>query len=205
MRAPLAAYLEMAGDIIVLGEASDGAQAIDLARRYTPDVVLLDLNMPVMSGLAALPEIKRVSPNIKVLVLTGRDETPYIMRALRSGANGYLLKTASEDEVVNAVRDVHTGTTVLGQGIAERIVEGLRNMNGVDPLNDEEHAVLRCVAAGYEENEQIAERLGIDESVVPRLLKNAIDKLGVRSRSEAALMALRAGWITMEDIRGMTG
>lgn len=204
MRKPLGAFLELSGDIQVVGEGGDGQEAINLARQHNPDVVLLDLNMPNVSGLTALPEIKRVSPTIKVLVLTGRDETQYIMRALRGGANGYILKTASEDELVKAVKDVYTGSTVLGPGIAERVVEGLRTLNATDPLNDEEHAVLRCVAAGYEENDQIAERLKIDENTVPRLLKNAIDKLGVKSRSEAALMALRAGWITMEDIRGLT-
>lgn len=204
LRAPLAAYLELSGDIVVVGEAGDGQEAIDLCKQHVPDVILLDINMPVMSGLDALPEIKRSSPATKVLVLTGRDETPYIMRALRGGANGYILKTASEAELVNAVKDVYTGTTVLGKGVAERIVEGLRTINNADPLTEEEHMILRCIAAGYEENDQIAEKLKIEESVVPRLLKNAIDKLGVKTRSEAALMAMRAGWITMEDIRGIS-
>jgi DNA-binding NarL/FixJ family response regulator/tRNA A-37 threonylcarbamoyl transferase component Bud32 len=204
LRAPLAAYLEMSGDVEVVGEASNGREAIALAEQHRPDVILLDLNMPVMGGLDALPEIKKVSNSIKVLVLTGRDETPYIMRALRNGANGYILKTATEEEVVAAVREVFSGTTVLGKGIAEKIVEGLKNMNNVDPLNAEEHAVLRCIAAGYEENYQIAERLKINEDTIPRVIKNLVDKLGVKSRSEAALMALRAGWITMEDIRDLT-
>ncbi|MFQ3534456.1 MAG: protein kinase [Aggregatilineales bacterium] len=204
LRTPLAAYLELSGDIVVVGEASDGIEAIEMCRQHQPDVLLLDLNMPNLSGLDALPQIKQISPNVRVLVLTARDETPYIMRAMRSGANGYILKTATEQEVVNAVKDVFAGTTVLGQGVAERIVEGLRSMDQSDPLNEQEHDVLRCIAAGFEENDQIAERLGIEESSVPRLLKNTIDKLGVKNRSEAALMALRAGWITLEDIRNMT-
>ncbi len=201
LRAPLAAYLEMAGDIQVVGEAGDGQEAIDQSRKYQPDVVMLDLNMPNVSGIQALPQIKKESPGTKVLVLTGRDETPYIMRALRAGANGYILKTASEKEIVNAVRDVYAGGMVLGEGVAERIVDGLRNMMDMDPLNDQEHQVLRCIAAGYEENYQIAEKLGLDEGAVTRLLKNIIDKLRVRTRSDAALMALRAGWITMEELR----
>jgi DNA-binding NarL/FixJ family response regulator len=187
----------------VVGEASDGREAITLAERHQPDVILLDLNMPNMSGLDALPEIKKVSPNVRVLVLTGRDETPYIMRALRGGANGYILKTASEEDVVSAVRDVYSGTTVLGKGIAERLVEGIRTLRNVDPLSDDEHLVLRAIAAGFEDNEQIAQRLKIDADRVPRLLMGIIDKLGVKTRAEAALMAMRAGWITMDDIRDM--
>jgi serine/threonine protein kinase/DNA-binding CsgD family transcriptional regulator len=203
LRAPLAAYLEMAGDIAVVGEAGDGQEAIDQVQKYQPDVLMLDLNMPNVSGLQALPQIKKDSPDIKVLVLTGRDETPYIMRALRAGANGYILKTASEKDIVNAVRDVYAGGMVLGEGVAEKIVDGLRNLSNLDPLNEQEHDVLRCVAAGYEENDQIAEKLGIDEGEVARLLKNTLDKLKLRSRSDAALMALRAGWITLEELRHM--
>ncbi len=203
LRAPLAAYLELAGDIAVVGEASDGQEAIDLSAQEKPDVVLLDLNMPNVGGLEALPKIKSDNPKTKVLVLTGRDETPYIMRAMRAGANGYILKTVSEKEIVNAVRDVYAGGTVLGQGVAEKLVDGLRNLGSSDPLDEQEHDVLRCVAAGYEENDQIAEHLGLDENRVAILLKNALDKLKVRSRSDAALMALRAGWITVDELRNV--
>ena len=185
----------------MVGEASDGQEAIDLTRQHKPDVVMLDLNMPNVNGLTALPIIKTEHPDVKVLVLTGRDETPYIMRALRAGANGYILKTATEKDIVNAVRDVYAGGMVLGEGIAERIVTGLRNMSDVDPLNEEEHDILRCIAAGLEENDQIAEKLGLDEVEVAKLLKSTLDKLKLRSRSDAALMALRAGWITMDDVR----
>src|SRR5258706_557198 len=174
LRTALGTYLDLSGDITVIGEAGHGQKAIDLALEQHPDVVLLDLNMPNVGGLQALPEIKAENPKVKVLVLTGRNETPFIMRALRAGANGYVLKTASEEELVNAVRDVYAGGMVLGEGVAERIVTGLRSMSDIDPLDEQEHDVLRCVAAGFEENDQIAEQLGLDEAIVTRLFKDAI-------------------------------
>ena len=123
------------------------------------------------------------------------------MRALRAGANGYILKTATEKEIVKAVRDVYAGGMVLGEGVAEKIVTGLRSMSDIDPLNEQEHAVLRCIAAGIEENTQIAEKLKLDETTVTKLLVSIVDKLKVHNRAEAALMAMRAGWITLEELQ----
>ncbi len=201
LRATLATVLDTSNEIEVIGEGADGQQAIDLVAELKPDVLLLDLNMPKMSGLAALPEIKRIAPGVKVLVLTGRDENSYIMRALRAGANGYMLKTATEKELVQAVHDVFGGNVVLGQGVAERIVQGLQTMNETDPLTEEERDVLRCIAIGDEENSAIARRLGWDELHVTRMIMKVIDKLGVKTRTDASLMALRAGWISVDDLR----
>ncbi len=201
LRATLATVLDSSSDIEVIGEGSNGEEAISLVKQLNPDVLLLDLNMPVMSGLAALPEIKRINPQVKVLVLTGRDENSYIMRALRAGANGYMLKTANEKELVQAVHDVYGGNVVLGQGVAERIVQGLQTMSSTDPLTEEERDVLRCIAMGDEENNAIAKRLGWDETQTTRTVMNVIDKLGVKSRTDASLMALRAGWISVDDLR----
>jgi serine/threonine-protein kinase len=203
IRAPLAAYLEMAGGIEVVGEASNGQEAIELAQEVQPDVVLLDLNMPKVTGMLALPQIKKNNPNTKVLVLTGRDEIGLIMQALRNGANGYLLKTTGEEELVKAVKDVYAGSLVLGEGIAEKLVEGIRQVGAMDPLDADEHTVLRYVAAGYEDNAEIAAKMGIPDTQVARLLKTTIDKLGMGSRAEAALMALRAGWLLIEDIQAL--
>jgi DNA-binding NarL/FixJ family response regulator/tRNA A-37 threonylcarbamoyl transferase component Bud32 len=201
LRATLATVLGNSGEIAIIGQGGDGQQAIDLADQLQPDLILLDLNMPRKSGLAALPELKAAHPEIKVLVLTGRDENAYIMRALRSGANGYMLKTANEHELLQAVRDVQAGGLVLGEGVAERIVQSLRLMDQMDPLNEDERDVLRCIAIGDEENALIAKRLGWDELHTTRTVMSVIDKLGVKSRTDAALTALRAGWISVDDMR----
>lgn len=201
LRSTLATVLNSSSDIEIVGEGANGEEAIELTNQLKPDVLLLDLNMPKMGGLAALPEIKRQNPDVKVLVLTGRDENSYIMRALRAGASGYMLKTANEKELIQAVHDVYGGNVVLGQGVAERIVQGLQTMNATDPLTEEERDVLRCIAIGNEDNEAIARRLGWDETQTARTVMHVIDKLGVSSRTDASLMALRAGWISVDDLR----
>lgn len=201
LRATLATFLGDTGEISVVGEGANGLEAIELVKTLHPDVLLLDLNMPKMPGLVALPIIKREAPSTKVIVLTGRDETTYIMQALRAGANGYMLKTADETELIQAVRDVAGGNIVLGQGVAERIVQGLQMMNETDPLSEEERDVLRCIAAGDEDNAQIAGKLGWDQGETTRVVMQTLDKLGVSNRTEAALKALRAGWISVDDMR----
>jgi serine/threonine protein kinase/DNA-binding CsgD family transcriptional regulator len=201
LRTTLATFLSDTGEVAIIGEGSNGLEAIELVKELGPDVLLLDLNMPKMPGLVALPIIKKERPATKVIVLTGRDETTYIMQALRSGANGYMLKTATEQELLQAVRDVAGGNIVLGQGVAERIVQGLQVMNETDPLTEEERDVLRCIAAGFEDNHQIAGKLGWDEGQTTRIVMETLDKLGVPSRNEAALKALRAGWISVDDMR----
>jgi serine/threonine protein kinase/DNA-binding CsgD family transcriptional regulator len=205
LRTTLATVLSDSGEIEVVSEGSNGEEAIELVKTYHPQVLLLDLNMPKMPGLVALPIIKREVPDVKVVVLTGRDETTYIMQALRGGANGYMLKTASEKEVIQAVKDVAGGNIVLGHGVAERIVMGLQMMNDMaDPLNEEERDVLRAIAAGDEDNAAIAGRLGWDEQQTTRIVMKALDKMGVGNRIEAALKALRAGWISVDDMRPPT-
>jgi DNA-binding NarL/FixJ family response regulator/tRNA A-37 threonylcarbamoyl transferase component Bud32 len=201
LRASLALYLDDTPNIAVIGEADDGAQALDIVREKHPDVLLLDLNMPGTSGLAILPEIRSSWPDVKVLILTGRDEDSYIMRALRAGAHGYMLKTAEEQELVQAVQDVVKGRLILGHGVAERVVQGLmaKDTPNEQPLSDLDHAILTGVAAGMT-NDQIAERLNIDPQLVAAQLVVIIDQLGASSRVEASLIALRQGLIALEDL-----
>ncbi len=199
LRTSLVFYLDDQDDIKVLAEAGTGEEVLRLNAQHPPDVLLLDLNMPDKSGLDVLPLIRQDYPQTRVLVLTGRTEDAYIMRALQAGAHGYMLKTSSQEELLEAVRKVAQGNMVLGTGVAERVVSGLISPHDPDPLEKLERDVLLCVVAGAETNDAIVTKLGIDEQVVVDSLKTAIDKLGAQSRSQAALMALRAGWITVDE------
>jgi DNA-binding NarL/FixJ family response regulator len=201
LRASLAMFLNDSEAIKVVGEADDGAQALDMVRQQRPDVLLLDLNMPGTSGLDVLPQIRADLPEIKVLVLTGRDEDAYIIRALRAGAHGYILKTTDEKDLLQAVLDVHRGHLVLGHGVAERVVQGLmaRDAGVPQELTDLDRTILIGIAAGLT-NDQIAERLRIDAQLVAAQLVTLIEQLNAKSRTEAALIALRRGLISLEDL-----
>lgn len=199
LRTSLVFYLDDQDDIKVLAEAGTGEEVLRLNALNPPDVLLLDLNMPDKSGLDVLPIIRQKHPQTRVLVLTGRTEDAYIMRALQAGAHGYMLKTSSQEELLEAVRKVAQGNMVLGTGVAERVVSGLISPHDRDPLDKLERDVLLCVVAGAETNDAITAKLGIDEQTVVDSLRSAIDKLGAQSRAQAALMALRAGWITVDE------
>ncbi len=200
LRMSLAMFLNENASIEVVGEADDGEQALEVVRDQQPDVLLLDLNMPGVSGLEVLPDIRKTWPDIKVLVLTGRDEDSYIMRALRAGAHGYILKTTSEQELVQAVIDVYQGHLVLGRGVAERVVQGLMARDEPsEQLSDLDRVILMGIAAGLT-NDQIAERVRIDPQLVDEQLMTLINQLGAKSRSEASLIALRRGLIMLEDL-----
>jgi len=201
LRMSLAMYLADNPSIEVVGQADDGEHALEMVREVKPDVLLLDLNMPGLSGLDILPQLRRDWPNLKVLVLTGRDEDSYIMRALSAGAHGYVLKTITEEELTQAVRDVWDGQLVLGRGVAERVVKGYvhQGESGAEQLSELDRALLTGIATGLT-NDQIGERLNIDPQLVTEQLMVLIDQLGAKSRTEASLIALRKGWVLLEDL-----
>jgi DNA-binding NarL/FixJ family response regulator/tRNA A-37 threonylcarbamoyl transferase component Bud32 len=184
-------------DFLVVGQAGDGARALDLAAEQQPDVLLLDLNMPVRSGLEVLPEIRRAAPRTKVLILTGRNEDFYIMQALRAGAQGYLLKLAPASDLIDGIHRVVQGQMVLGAGVAEKVVSG---MLGGPPLSEDERRLMLFVAAGLS-NEAIAARMERSIIVVTELLARAMDKLGAADRNAAALAAIRAGYILLDELQ----
>jgi DNA-binding NarL/FixJ family response regulator/tRNA A-37 threonylcarbamoyl transferase component Bud32 len=201
LRKTLASFLEEREDFVVVAEAGDGDAALKQTLALLPDVLLLDLNMPGKGGLEVLPAIRAEAPNVKVLILTGREEDWYIMRALRAGAHGYLLKSAAESELVDGIMKVMEGNLVLGQGVAEKIVTGLLTGRGEseNKLNDAERQVLLYVAGGYE-NDDIARHLQLPITKVIETLAQAINKLGAKDRNSAALKALKQGYILLDDL-----
>lgn len=204
LRQTLAGMLESSGDFVVVAEAGDGDSALNKALAVLPDILLLDINMPGRSGLEILPLLRRDAPDIKVLILTGRDEDAYIVRALRSGAHGYILKSADEKELIDAVTKVMAGQLVLGRGVAERVVTGLLVSRDAKPeLDETETRIIQRVAAGYD-NDEIAEALNLSLTQMIESMARLMDKLGSKDRHSAALKALRLGLIVIEDVHGLT-
>lgn len=201
MRRTLVSFLEGRPEFMVVGEAADGETALQQTLALLPDVLLLDLNMPGRGGLDILPTIRQQAPGVKVLVLTGRDEEWYIVRALRAGAHGYVLKSTDENELIDAISKVMEGHLVLGSGVAERIVGGLlaEQEGRAAELNDLERKILLYVAAGHE-NEAIARQLRLGMPIVIETLAGAMNKLGAKDRTNAALEALKRGDIALDDL-----
>ena len=194
-------FLEEDASIRVVGEANDGEEAVALIAREQPDIALLDIQMPRLSGLDAARRVRKESPQVRVLMLTAYEDEPYIMAALQAGVNGYLLKTASSDELVHAVHAVAEGETALSPAVAKKLVQraygGAPTEDAIEPLTERELEVLRHAAKGMG-NRQIAVELGISDRTVQGHLANTYEKLHVSTRTEAVLAAVRAKWIRLE-------
>ncbi len=196
-------FLEEAGDIEIVAEAENGAEALRLVAETRPDVAVLDIRMPEITGVEATRRIKARHPHVRVLILTAYDDDPYVFALLQAGADGYVLKTGSGDELVHAVRTVYRGESALSPQIASKVVRQLRDgrpegaVRRVEPLTERELAVLRLAARGLT-NRQIGRELSISHRTVQGHLASIYDKLGVNSRTEAVTEALRRGWIVIE-------
>lgn len=196
-------FLEEAGDIDVVAEADDGAEALHLIESHKPDVAVLDIRMPEVTGVEATRRIKKHHPEVRVLILTSYDDDPYVFALLQAGADGYVLKTASGDELVNAVHTVQRGESALSPEIASKVVR--QAMTGrpeqaaaqVEALTERELDVLRLAARGLT-NRAIGHELGISHRTVQGHLQSMYGKLAVNSRTEAVTAALRRGWIVIE-------
>jgi len=192
--------LEREPDIEVVGEAADGSEAVRLVQEHRPDVVVLDVRMPGMSGIDATRQIKRAHPETRVLVFTAHDDDRYVFPLLDAGADGYVLKTVGQRDLVKSIRDVYHGQTALHPAVARRVVDRLTKKapfqgNGmVEALTEREMEVLLAVGKGWS-NKEVSEALHISPHTVQVHLSNIFGKMGVRTRTEAVLYAIRQGWV----------
>jgi len=208
LREGLRNLLEEQPDIEVVGEAANGLEAVAVVRATTPDVVLMDVVMPRLTGIEATKEIKKSNPGTAVLILSGYDDERYVLGLLEAGAAGYLLKSASGHEVITALRAVHSGESVLHPAVTRRLLaRASRSAARVaptedsEPLTERELEVLGLAAKGHG-NKQIAAELGLSVPTVKSHLVNIFNKLGVASRTEAVLYGLRRGWLDLRDESG---
>lgn len=196
VRAGLVGLLTDEPGFEVVGEASDGDQAVRIAQATRPDVVLMDLRMPGVDGVAATGRIAAFAPDApRVLILTTYESDDQILAAIEAGASGYLLKAAPQDEILAGIRSVAEGQTALSPAVAARLVQRMRQpASPAVTLSGREIDVLRLVAAGNS-NKQIAVSLGVAESTVKTHLLKAFDKLGVADRTRAVTLAMERGLI----------
>lgn len=186
-------------DIDVVGEARNGQEAVDLATALQPDVVVMDIAMPEMTGVEATRQIRALTPAVRVLVLTAYDDDPYIYGLLDAGATGYILKTAESREIVRAVRATAAGQSAIDPAVAPRLIARITHpAAGGDTLTERELDVLRRAARGLT-NKQIGADLAISDRTVQNHLANIYAKLGVASRTEAVTAGLQRQLIKLND------
>jgi len=188
VRQGLTALLSPRNGMQVVGEAANGREAVDLARRLQPDVILMDMIMPEMDGPEAIALIKQENPKARILVLTSFGEGKQISTAVQAGALGYLLKDSSPDDLLHAIRSVHRGNLVLPQDLAVKLMQPQPAVAALDQLTERETDVLRLLAQG-QSNQEIARSLNISATTVRSHVSNILMKLGVSNRTQAALVS----------------
>jgi DNA-binding NarL/FixJ family response regulator len=198
VRAGIRQFLERAGDIQIVAEADDGEMAQNLILQYQPDVAVLDIQMPKISGIDVTRWVRANYPKVGVLVLTTYDDDPYVLAVLQAGANGYVLKTASPADLIQAVRDVSVGKSVLDAAVTQKLMAQLSHPKEslqVESLTDREMEVLALAAKGYT-NKAIGVQLSISDRTVQGHLAHIFNKLQAGSRTEAVMRAVSLGWIS---------
>ncbi|GAA3247681.1 MULTISPECIES: response regulator transcription factor [Nonomuraea] len=190
VRQGLRTFLDLQDDLTVVGEAGDGAQAVELVAELAPDVLLLDLKMPVLDGLGALERL--AGSATRVIVLTSVSDRSDVGPAMRAGASGFLYKDVDPPALVQAVRAVHGGQVLLAPEAAEAMLSPQNDPPGPVPLTEREREVLALIAAGRS-NREIARSLAVAEKTVKTHVSNVLMKLGVQDRTQAALYAVRHG------------
>lgn len=197
VRQGLKMFLALDSDLEIVGEASNGREAVDLVAKLEPDVVLMDLLMPVMDGIEATEIIRRDFPETEVIALTSILEDALILRAIRAGAIGYLLKDTQADELNRAIKSAAAGQVQLSPQAANRLLRGLSEPEPKEMLSDREIEVLQLIALG-KSNKQIGKELVISETTVKTHVSNILMKLNLSSRTQAALYAVRLGLVTLD-------
>jgi DNA-binding NarL/FixJ family response regulator len=197
VRQGLRMFLSLDPDLEVVGEAQNGAEALKLAQEVKPDVVLMDLLMPVMDGITAIGEIRSQLPDTEVIALTSVLEDASVVGAVKAGAIGYLLKDTQSDELCRAIKAAAAGQVQLSPQAAARLMREVRAPDSPEVLTERETDVLRLLAAGLA-NKEIARDLGIGEKTVKTHVSSVLLKLGVRSRTQAALYAAQIGLAPLE-------
>jgi DNA-binding NarL/FixJ family response regulator len=201
LRSGLRLLIDSQPELKVVGEAGSGSEALSKAKELQPDLILLDINMPEMDGLAALPSLKTASPNSRVLVLTMYDDVSYLQEALRAGAAGYVLKKAVDSELLMAIQTVMRGETYIHSAMTQKLLQKIETVSskgvkaGADPwdsLSDRERDVLRLVALGYT-NAEIAGELFLSVKTVETYRARGMEKLNLQTRAQLVKAALERG------------
>ncbi len=197
VRAGIRQFLEHAGNIQVIAEADDGEMAKKMIEELHPDVAVLDIQMPKASGIDVTRWVRSHLQGIGILILTAYNDDPYILAVLQAGANGYVLKTASPEEIIRAVQDVYAGKSALDAAVTQKLMAHMFQEShepAVEPLTEREMEVLVMTARGFT-NKAIGTQLGISDRTVQGHLAHIFDKLHATSRTEAVMRAVSLGWI----------
>ena len=201
VRKGVRSLLELSEEIEVIAEASDGAEAIRMMPEVNPDVVLLDIRMPGLSGIDVLRELKTAGTLPPTIILTTFDDDEAVLAGISYGARGYLLKDVALADLVNAIKTVADGGSIVKPAVTQRLLKGLEHLQNEfssldrpDPLTDRETEILRLMAGGYS-NKEIANSLGVAEGTVKNHVSNILSKMGVRDRTRAVLKAFELGFI----------
>jgi two-component system NarL family response regulator len=196
VRQGLVALLNVAGGLTVVGEAADGVEAIGQIRKHKPDITLIDLRLPRMSGVDVIERIRMEEPHSRFIVLTTYDGDEDIYRALKAGAKAYLLKGMTSEELISTIHAVHAGRTHIPPAIAERLAERM----GAQELTPREFDVLEQIVHG-KSNREIAAELEVSEATVKTHINSLLGKLGVSDRTQAATAAIQRGIVPLESLR----
>jgi DNA-binding NarL/FixJ family response regulator len=194
-------FLTEPGDIEVVAEAADGAEAIALLEQKQPDVAVLDIQMPKRSGIDVCRHVRAQRWPIGILILTAYDDDPYVLAVLQAGANGYVLKNADADDIIQAVRDVYEGKSALDPVIARKLMAqlaGRAENKPIETLTPREADVLKLAARGYT-NKAIGAQLHVSDRTVQGHLANIYGKLHVATRTEAVMRAVALGWLSLDE------